>query len=101
MNGVQIIKSAHLSFDPLNDKIIDFLISKNSETAEYDFKYLVNLLKNSDFVKIVEDIFAMSNYGARALRQDPPCRNFKSNYNNESRAFYLTHEMSTSLSSDL
>jgi len=51
------------SFNPINDEIVDFLMSKNGETAEYDFKYLINLKKNSDFVKIVEDIFAMSNYG--------------------------------------
>ena len=51
------------ALDPLNEIMINFLMSKTKETAEYDFKYLVNLKKYSDFVKIVEDIFAMSNYG--------------------------------------
>ena len=48
---------------PLDDFVIDFLMSKTSETAELDFKYTVDLRKNSEFVKIVEDIFAMANYG--------------------------------------
>ncbi|MCW4049129.1 MAG: hypothetical protein NWE89_05265 [Candidatus Bathyarchaeota archaeon] len=55
------------SVDPLNNTIIDFLMSKSNETAEYDFKYLVNLRKSGDFVKIAEDIFAMSNYGGGFL----------------------------------
>ena len=52
---------------PLDDIVIDFLMSKTSETAAYDFKYLVNLKKESDFVKIAEDIFAMANYGGGYL----------------------------------
>ena len=42
-----------VSTNPITDSMIDFLISKTSETAEYDFKYLVDLKKNADFVKIV------------------------------------------------
>ena len=52
---------------PLDDIVIDFLMSKTSETAAYDFKYLINLKKESDFVKIAEDIFAMANYGGGYL----------------------------------
>jgi len=52
---------------PLDDIVIDFLMSKTSETAEYDFKYLIYLKKESDFVKIAEDIFAMANYGGGYL----------------------------------
>ena len=48
---------------PLDDIVVDHLMAKSSETAELDFKYLINLRKNSEFVLIAEDIFAMSNYG--------------------------------------
>jgi len=48
---------------PLDDIVVDHLMAQSSETAELDFKYLINLRKNSEFVLIAEDIFAMSNYG--------------------------------------
>jgi hypothetical protein len=55
-----IIESVPL---PLDDLVIDFLLSQRRETAELDFKLTLDIRKGSDFAKIAKDIFAMSNYG--------------------------------------
>ena len=48
---------------PLDDLVVDFILSKKRETAELDFKLTLDIRKGSDFAKIAKDIFAMSNYG--------------------------------------
>lgn len=53
--------------DPLDDVVTDFLLSKKRETSEIDFKFTVNIRKNSDFAKIAKHVFAMSNYGGGYL----------------------------------
>jgi len=49
--------------NPLDDIVIDFVLSQKRETAELDFKLTLDIRKDSDFAKIAKDIFAMSNYG--------------------------------------
>jgi predicted HTH transcriptional regulator len=49
--------------DPMDEIVINFILSQKRETAELDFKLTLNIRKNSDFAKIAKDIFAMSNYG--------------------------------------
>lgn len=53
--------------EPLDDIVVDFILSQRRETAELDFKLTLNIRKSSDFVKITKDIFAMSNYGGGHL----------------------------------
>ena len=53
--------------EPLDDIVVDFILSQRRETAELDFKLTLNIRKSSDFVKIAKDIFAMSNYGGGHL----------------------------------
>jgi Putative DNA-binding domain len=52
---------------PLDEIVVDFLLSKKRETSEIDFKLTLDISKNSDFAKIAKDIFAMSNYGGGYL----------------------------------
>jgi hypothetical protein len=52
---------------PLDDVVVDFLLSQRRETAELDFKLTLDIRKGSDFAKIAKDIFAMSNYGGGYL----------------------------------
>jgi len=52
---------------PLDDLVVDFVLSQRRETAELDFKLTLDIRKDSDFVKIAKDIFAMSNYGGGHL----------------------------------
>jgi len=52
---------------PLDNIVIDFILSQRRETAELDFKLTVDVRKGSDFAKITKDIFAMSNYGGGHL----------------------------------
>jgi len=52
---------------PLDDIVVDFLLSQRRETAELDFKLTLDIRKGSDFAKIAKDIFAMSNYGGGYL----------------------------------
>jgi len=47
---------------PLDDIFIDFLMSKSHESAELDFKLMIEFSKER-FAEIVKDIFAMANYG--------------------------------------
>ena len=47
---------------PLDDIVIDFLLSQKRETAEIDFKLFINVSRRAEFAKIAKDIFAMSNY---------------------------------------
>jgi hypothetical protein len=49
--------------NPLDDIVIDFVLFQRRETAELDFKFTLDVHKDSDFAKIAKDIFAMSNYG--------------------------------------
>jgi len=49
--------------NPLDDIVIDFILSQKRETAELDFKLTLDTRKDSDFAKIAKDIFAISNYG--------------------------------------
>lgn len=49
--------------NPLDDIVIDFVLSQKRETAELDFKLTLDTRKDSDFAKIAKHIFAMSNYG--------------------------------------
>ena len=53
--------------NPLDDIVVDFILSQRRETAELDFKLTLNIRKGSDFAKIAKDIFAMSNYGGGHL----------------------------------
>jgi len=55
-----IIESVPL---PLDDLVVDFVLSQKRETAELDFKLILDIKKGSDFAGIAKDIFAMSNYG--------------------------------------
>jgi hypothetical protein len=48
---------------PLDDIVVDFVLSQKRETAELDFKLTLDVSKGSDFAEIAKDIFAMSNYG--------------------------------------
>lgn len=52
---------------PLDNLVIDFILSQRRETAELDFKLTLDIRKGSDFAKIAKDIFAMSNYGGGHL----------------------------------
>jgi hypothetical protein len=52
---------------PLDEIVIDFLLSQKRETSEIDFKLTLDISRNSDFAKIAKDIFAMSNYGGGYL----------------------------------
>lgn len=49
--------------NPLDDIAIDFILAQKRETAELDFNLTLDTRKGSDFAKIANDIFAMSNYG--------------------------------------
>jgi len=49
--------------EPLSDYVIDFLTSQRRESPFLDFKYIINLRRNSDFPEIAKDIFAFANYG--------------------------------------
>ncbi|MBI2005302.1 MAG: ATP-binding protein, partial [Candidatus Aenigmarchaeota archaeon] len=50
--------------DPLGDYVIDYLLSQTKETSFHDFKWTIDVSKNSiDFPKIVKDVFAFTNYG--------------------------------------
>lgn len=49
--------------DPMDEIVINFILSQKRETAELDFKLTLDIRKDSDFAKIAKDIFAMSNYG--------------------------------------
>lgn len=53
--------------DPLDDLVVQFILSQRRETAELDFKLTLDIRKDSDFAKIAKDIFAMSNYGGGHL----------------------------------
>lgn len=53
--------------NPLDEIVIDFMLSQKRETAELDFKLTLDIHKDSDFAKIAKDIFAMSNYGGGYL----------------------------------
>ena len=53
--------------DPLDHITVDFILSQTGETAELDFKFTLDIRRDSDFAKIAEDIFAMSNYGGGYL----------------------------------
>lgn len=53
--------------NPLDDIVAEFILSQRRETAELDFKLTFDTRKDSDFAKIVKDIFAMSNYGGGYL----------------------------------
>lgn len=52
---------------PLDDIVINFMLSQRREMAELDFKWTLDIRKGSDFAKIAKDIFAMSNYGGGYL----------------------------------
>lgn len=52
---------------PLDDVMVDFLLSQKRESAEIDFKLTLDTRKDSSFPKICKDIFAMSNYGGGYL----------------------------------
>jgi len=52
---------------PLDDLVVDFILSQRRETAELDFKLTLDIRKGSEFAKIAKDIFAMSNYGGGHL----------------------------------
>lgn len=49
--------------DPMDEIVINFILSQKRETAELDFKLTLDIRKDSDFANIAKDIFAMSNYG--------------------------------------
>ena len=53
--------------DPLDDIVVDFILSQRRETAELDFKLTLDIWKGSNFAKIAKDIFAISNYGGGHL----------------------------------
>ena len=53
--------------NPLDEIVINFILSQKRETAELDFKLTLDIHKDSDFAKIAKDIFAMSNYGGGYL----------------------------------
>jgi len=52
---------------PLDNIVVDFVLSQKRETAELDFKLTLDIRKGSEFAKIAKDIFAMSNYGGGHL----------------------------------
>ncbi|MGB6463346.1 MAG: ATP-binding protein [Nitrosotalea sp.] len=49
--------------DPLGDYVIDYLLSQTKETSFHDFKWTIDVRKDSDFPEIVKDVFAFSNHG--------------------------------------
>lgn len=53
--------------NPLEDLVVQFILSQKRETAELDFKLTLDIRKGSDFAEIAKDIFAMSNYGGGHL----------------------------------
>ena len=48
---------------PLEADMIDYLMSQKNELSILDFKWKMDIGKNSDFPKIVKDVFAFTNYG--------------------------------------
>ncbi|MFY9299885.1 MAG: ATP-binding protein [Candidatus Nitrosotenuis sp.] len=50
--------------DPTGNYVIDYLLSQKKETTFHDFKWTLDVTKNSqDFPKIIKDVYAFSNYG--------------------------------------
>lgn len=49
--------------EPLGADMIDYLMSQKNELSVLDFKWKMDIGKNSDFPKIVKDVFAFTNYG--------------------------------------
>ena len=49
--------------EPLGADMIDFLMSQKNELPFLDVKWKMDIGKNSDFPKIVKDVFAFTNYG--------------------------------------
>ena len=50
--------------DPVGDYVIDYLLAQTKETTFHDFKWTVDITKDSqDFTKIIKDVYAFSNYG--------------------------------------
>ena len=50
--------------DPIGDYVIDYLLAQTKETGFHDFKWAIDVSKNSmDFPKIIKDVYAFSNYG--------------------------------------
>ncbi len=50
--------------DPTGEYVCDYLLSQTKETTFHDFKMTIDLTKNShDFLKIIKDVYAFSNYG--------------------------------------
>ena len=50
--------------DPIGDYVIDYLLAQTKETSFHDFKWAIDVSKNSmDFPKIIKDVYAFSNYG--------------------------------------
>lgn len=49
--------------EPLSEYVISFLSNQKKESPYLDFKWTINVKKDSDFPEIVKDIFAFSNYG--------------------------------------
>ena len=54
--------------DPLGDYVIDYLLSQTKETTFHDFKWTIDVSKDSpDFPKIIKDVYAFTNYGGGFL----------------------------------
>lgn len=53
--------------EPLAEHVIDYLFSLTKETPFLDFKTIMDIGKDSDFPKIVKDVFAFSNNGGGYL----------------------------------
>lgn len=50
--------------DPIGNFVIDYLFSQKKETTFHDFKWTLDIKKDSqDFPKIIKDVYAFSNYG--------------------------------------
>lgn len=50
--------------DPIGNYVIDYLFSQKKETTFHDFKWTLDVAKDSqDFPKIIKDVYAFSNYG--------------------------------------
>ena len=50
--------------DPIGEYVIAYLMAQTKETTFCDFKWTLDVTKNSqDFLKIIKDVYAFSNYG--------------------------------------
>lgn len=63
-NDKSLVSINNETSEPTGDYVCDYLLSQSNETAFLDFKWILDVKKNSqEFPKIIKDVYAFSNYG--------------------------------------